>query len=285
MARKKSSSGAGDTPLKGKIAVVTGASRGLGRGVAIELAKHGAKVAVVARTAKDLNETVRIITAAGGSAQAIVSDTTAPEHADDIARRVHDRLGSVSILVNAAGVFGPIQQVKDSDAERWIHTIMVNTIGPYLLSRAFVGDMLAARWGRIICFSSAASLHPPGPLNSAYGTSKVALNQMTRHLAAELTGTGVTANVIHPGDVRTDMWASIRDEAECLGPEAEGYRKWVRWVDETGGDDPRKAAALVLRLVSDAEAKTTGQFLWIDEPLQKPVASWGPPEDARPWAK
>ena len=70
--------------------------------------------------------------------------------------------------------------------------------------------MMAAGWGRIINFSSAASLHPPGPLNSAYGTSKVALNQFTRHLAAELAGTGVTANVIHPGEVKTAMWASIK---------------------------------------------------------------------------
>ena len=72
--------------------------------------------------------------------------------------------------------------------------------------------MLEAGWGRIVNVTSAASLHPPGPLNSAYGTAKAALNQFTRHLAAEIAGSGVTANVIHPGDVKTDMWADIRDE-------------------------------------------------------------------------
>jgi NAD(P)-dependent dehydrogenase (short-subunit alcohol dehydrogenase family) len=145
--------------------------------------------------------------------------------------------------------------------------------------------MIAARWGRIINFTSAASLHPPGPLNSAYGTSKVALNQMTRHLAAELANTGVTANVIHPGDVRTDMWAAIRDEADALGPEAAGYRQWVDWVDKTGGDDPAKAARLVLRIVSEEGAGTSGQFLWIESPLQAPIPSWESAEGRQPWKK
>ena len=81
--------------------------------------------------------------------------------------------------------------------------------------------MIDAGWGRIVNVTSAASLHPPGPLNSAYATAKVALNQLTRHLAAEIAGTGVTANVIHPGDVKTDMWADIRDRVAVMGPEAE----------------------------------------------------------------
>jgi NAD(P)-dependent dehydrogenase (short-subunit alcohol dehydrogenase family) len=113
--------------------------------------------------------------------------------------------------------------------------------------------------------------------------SKVALNQLTRHLAAELSGTGVTANVLHPGDVKTDMWAAIRDEADRMGPAGEAYRAWVKWVDQTGGDDPRKAAELVCRLCGEQASGVTGQFLWIDEPLQKPIPSWGAPADARPW--
>ena len=81
--------------------------------------------------------------------------------------------------------------------------------------------------------TSAASLHPPGPLNSAYGTAKVALNQLTRHLAAEIAGLGVTANVIHPGDVRTDMWADIRDKARGAG----SGRRWLPCVGRVGGRD------------------------------------------------
>ena len=150
---------------------------------------------------------------------------------------------------------------------------------------AFLAGMLEAGWGRIVNVTSAASLHPPGPLNSAYGTAKVALNQLTRHLAAEIAGSGVTANVIHPGDVRTDMWADIRDKVAQLGPIADGYRSWVEWVDETGGDPPHKAVDLVLRLTSDAGGTLNGRFCWIDEPLQAPIASWDEPSDERPWVK
>src|SRR5205823_11405069 len=142
------------------------------------------------------------------------------------------------------GTFGPLERFRDTDPAAWIETIAVDAIGPYLTCRAFVGGMIDAGWGRIVNFTSAASLHPPGPLGSAYATAKTGLNQLTRHLASELAGTGVTANVIHPGDVKTDMWADIRDQVAQLGPEGEGHRQWVEWVAETGGDPPRKAVDL-----------------------------------------
>jgi NAD(P)-dependent dehydrogenase (short-subunit alcohol dehydrogenase family) len=123
--------------------------------------------------------------------------------------------------------------------------------------------------------TSAAALHEPGPINSAYGTSKAALNQFTRHLAAEVAGSGVTANVIHPGDVKTDMWATIRDAAKSLGPEAERYREWARWVEDTGGDDPEKASDLIVELLGEKSASINGRFLWIKDGLQSPIPSWG----------
>ena len=270
-------------PLTGKLAVVTGAGRGVGREVARTLAAQGASVVLIARSEAQLQETKRLITDVGGAARVLPADVSVPENVENVKREVERDGGRVSILVNAAGVFGPIQLIKDSDPKRWIETLQINTIGPYLMCRAFVGGMIAQGWGRIVNVTSAAALHPPGSLNSAYGTSKVALNQFTRHLAFELSGTGVTANVIHPGDVKTDMWAAIRDEADQLGPEADGYRGWVRWVDETGGDPPQKAADLALRLVGEEASGVTGQFLWIENGLQAPIKSWEPPADARPW--
>jgi len=269
--------------LKGKVAVVTGAGRGLGRQTALHLAAHGANVVLVSRNEEQLRETEQTIKQAGGSAQSIPADVRQSEAVEELRKEVEQRFGVVSILVNAAGVFGPIQLIKDSDATRWTDTLAVNLFGPYFTCCAFVGGMIQNRWGRIINFTSAAALHPPGPLNSAYATSKVALNQFTRHLAAELEGTGVTANVLHPGDVKTEMWATIRAEAEQMGPEAEGYRNWVRWVEKTGGDDPQKAADLVLRLVSDAAATVNGRFLWIENGLQSPIPSWGDVAGSQPW--
>ncbi len=272
--------------LKGRVAVVTGASRGLGRRVAVRLAKQGASVAIVARGADGLRETEKEIRANGGKALIVAADTSTIDGVERVRREVESANlgGAVSILVNAAGIFGPIQLVKDSDPRRWIETIQVNTIAPYLTCRAFVGGMIAQKWGRVINFTSAAALHPPGPLNSAYATSKVALNQFTRQLSVELAGTGVTANVIHPGDVKTEMWATIRAEANAMGPEGQPYRDWVSWVEKTGGDDPEKAADLVIDLSSGAShAKTTGQFLWIKGGLQAPIASWTDPVDTREW--
>ena len=160
---------------------------------------------------------------------------------------------------------------------------MVNSVAPYLTCRALVGAMIERGWGRIVNVTSAAALHEPGPINSAYGTSKAALNQFTRHLAAELKGTGVTANVIHPGDVKTDMWTYIREASARLGAVAEDYVQWVNWVEETGGDDPGKAADLVATLMSDDAAEINGRFLWIEGGLQSPIPSWGEPVKTQPW--
>jgi NAD(P)-dependent dehydrogenase (short-subunit alcohol dehydrogenase family) len=260
--------------LAGKVAVVTGASRGIGACIATSLAAQGASVALVARTSEQIDVLERHIRATGGMAIAIPCDVRSTQEVDQLSDIAHAALGPVHILVNAAGVFGPIQLIAQSNPTSWIDTIMVNTVGPYLTCRAFASDMIAYGWGRIINVTSAASLHTPGPLNSAYGTSKAALNQFTRHLAAELAGTGVTANVIHPGEVKTEMWSYIRDEIAKTGPEGEDYRAWSRWVDETGGDPLEKSAELVLRLVSDEAASLNGQFLWIENGLQKPSPSW-----------
>ena len=265
------------------VAVVTGAGGGLGRSIALALARRGDRLALVARGEGPLREVGREIVASGGVAKIFPADVGDPEAVEALALAVAREFGAATILVNAAGSFGPIAAIKDGAPGDWLGTLRTNLVGPYLTCRAFVGPMMASGWGRIVNVSSAATLHPPGPLNSAYATSKVALNQLTRHLAAELAGTGVTANVIHPGDVKTAMWADIRDRARALGPEADAFRAWVDWVESTGGDDPRKAADLVLRLTSEEGAEINGQFLWIDDPLQRPLPSWDAPDDARPW--
>jgi NAD(P)-dependent dehydrogenase (short-subunit alcohol dehydrogenase family) len=269
----------------GRIAVVTGGGRGLGRGAALGLAAAGATVVAVARNGTQLAETASLARQTGGHVIPMTADVSDVDAVMALGHRVRAEVGSPSILVNAAGVFGPIALIHEGDPHDWVKTVLIDGIAPYLTVRAFLGDMLEAGWGRIVNVTSAASLHPPGPLNSAYGTAKVALNQFTRHLAAEIAGSGVTANVIHPGDVRTDMWADIRDKVAVMGPIAEGYAAWVKWVDETGGDPPAKAVDLILRLTSDEGGAINGLFNWIDEPLQPPIPSWDKPSDERPWLK
>jgi NAD(P)-dependent dehydrogenase (short-subunit alcohol dehydrogenase family) len=271
--------------LSGKVAVVTGASRGLGQRAAVRLAQRGAAVALVARGEAGLSQTASLIAQDGGHSHVVVADLASAASLETIKRGVEDSLGAPAILVNAAGVFGPIALIRDGDPQAWIETVMANTVSAYLTCRAFVGGMIDAGWGRIVNVTSAASLHTPGPVNSAYGTSKAALNQFTRHLAAEVAGTGVTANVIHPGDVKTEMWAYIRDAAARLGKDGAPYTQWVNWVEQTGGDDPEKAADLIVDLTGDAAASVNGQFLWIRDGLQAPIPSWGEPGDQQPWRR
>jgi NAD(P)-dependent dehydrogenase (short-subunit alcohol dehydrogenase family) len=236
-----------------RVAVVTGGGRGVGKAIADALEARGVRVARVARSA--------------GTHRA---DVSRPAEVERLAGEIERDLGAPSILVNAAGIFGPIAHVVDGDPRAWLDTIAIDLGGPYLCSRAFLPGMLREGFGRIISLSSAASLHPPGGFNSAYGTAKAALNQFTRHLAAELEGTGVTANVIHPGDVKTEMWADIRDQVAAV-PGASAYQEWVEWVEGNGGDPPEKAAALVLRIIDGDE---NGRFHWIEDPIQEPIPSW-----------
>jgi NAD(P)-dependent dehydrogenase (short-subunit alcohol dehydrogenase family) len=271
--------------LNRRIAVVTGASRGVGERIASRLAHMGATVALLARSKAALHDLQRRLTAKGARALAVRVDLAEPQSIEEARQAIERDLGIASILVNAAGVFGPIDLVKDTDPGAWIETIRINTIAPYLTCRAFVGGMIGRGWGRIVNVTSAAALHTPGPINSAYGTSKAALNQFTRHLASELKGTGVTANVIHPGDVKTGMWAYIKTTSQRLGRAADAYTQWADWVEATGGDDPEKAADLVADLVSDEAGDVNGRFLWIKDGLQAPITSWGESADRQPWRK
>lgn len=236
--------------LEGRHAVVTGAGRGIGRAVAAGLAEEGALVTLVARSREPLEDLASEIQTNGGRAIVAAADVSTPAGVASI--ESPPNWPPVGILVNAAGVFGPMQLIAESDVEEWMATIRTNQFSVYLMCRRYVPGMIAQGWGRVLNVTSAASLHTPGPLNSAYATSKVAINQFTRHLAAELKGTGVTANVFHPGDVRTQMFEDVRAGVQQAGTLAAGnYAPWVQWVERTGGDPPRKAVDLVLRVATD----------------------------------
>jgi NAD(P)-dependent dehydrogenase (short-subunit alcohol dehydrogenase family) len=258
--------------LAGRVSVITGGGSGVGASIAESLAAHGSPVVLLARGLARLEAVASRIIRQGGQAMALSVDLTDAAAVEAARGEIQQRLGVPSILINAAGTFGPIAMISQADPALWRQTIEVNLLGPYLTCRTFLPGMLAAGWGRIINLGSAASLHQPGPLTSAYAVSKCALDRLTRHLAVETHGSGVTVNVIHPGEVKTDMWADIRDRANALGPEGAGLRSWAELVGATGGDDPRKAAQLVQRIIADATL--TGRFLWIDGGLQQPIPSW-----------
>jgi len=255
----------------GEVAVVTGAGTGVGAAVAVSLAQQRLKVALVGRRLSKLERTASRIRDENGQCETISADVSNASDVERV-RQVCDGLGPVVILVNNAGVHCEMVPISRSTPESWIQTLTINTVGPYLTCRYFMEDMVGHGWGRIFNISSAASIGAPGSVGSVYQLSKVALNHLTRQVAAELEGTGVTANAVHPGEVKTEMWAAIKEESERR--QDDNARRWADMVDETGGDPPGKTAELIVEMLAEEKDGVNGRFLWIRDGIQKPRPAW-----------
>jgi 3-oxoacyl-[acyl-carrier protein] reductase len=196
--------------LEGKTALVTGASQGIGRACAIELAKTGARVVLAARNEAKLAEVAAEIIAAGGMAHAVSLDVANEDSIKTTAKAILAQFGAVEILVNNAGVTrdGLMMRMKRSD---WDDVLNTNLTGAFLLTQAFVSSMLKARWGRIINISSVvARSGQAGQTN--YAASKAGLIGLTRSLARELASRGITANAVAPGYIETAMTAVLDEK-------------------------------------------------------------------------
>ena len=180
-------------------------------------------------------------------------------------RRVADgcrRFGAPACLVNASGVFGPIAHPESISPREWEAVMALNATAPIALACSLLPDMLNAGFGRIVMVSSAHTLYPADALTSPYFVSKAALNAATRGLAARLQGTDVAAVLMHPGDLKTAMWADIAAQVGRLGEEAAQLREWARSVGESGGDDPADAAELVAEIIDRDGSWSNGRFLF-----------------------
>jgi len=187
----------------GRIALVTGASQGIGRACAIELAKAGATVALAARSVEKLQAVAAEITAAGGNAKAYALDVSSEESIKACAKAVLADLGKVEILVNNAGITkdGLALRMKLSDFEDVIRT---NLTGAFLLTQAVISSMMKGRWGRVINITSVVG--ETGAAGQAnYAASKAGMIGLTKSLAREFASRGITVNAIAPGFIQTPM--------------------------------------------------------------------------------
>lgn len=199
----KTSEKADGRSLDGTAALVTGGGRGIGAATALRLAREGADVAVTyVRDKEAAAEVVRAVEALGRRAVALRADAgDAGEAAGAVAAAVRE-LGRLDVLVNNAGVgvLGPVESLTDADVDR---VLAVNVRGVYLTSRAAVAHL--PRGGRIITIGTCMTQRVPGPGGTLYAMSKSALVGLTKALARELGGRGITANIVHPGPIDTDM--------------------------------------------------------------------------------
>lgn len=189
--------------LEGHVAVVTGASKGLGREMAEALAEAGAKVALVARNEELLSEVVRGIRARGGTADYIMADVTDETAAAEVDQMVKEAFGVCDILINNAGINNR-KPIEEMSLDEWHEILEVNLTGPFSMSRTFVPGMKGLRWGRIINMTSIMS-HVSLPNRTGYSTTKSGLLGFTRALALELAPYNITVNGISPGPFATEM--------------------------------------------------------------------------------
>ncbi len=196
--------------LQGRIALVTGASQGIGRACALELAKAGAVVALAARNESKLADVAAEIAAAGGQAAAFALDVASEESIKAGAKAVIERFGKVEVLVNNAGITrdGLMMRMKRAD---WDDVLSTNLTGSFLLTQALLPPMLKNRWGRIINITSVVGrTGQAGQVN--YAASKAGMIGLTRSLAREVASRGITVNAVAPGYIETPMTAVLDDK-------------------------------------------------------------------------
>jgi 3-oxoacyl-[acyl-carrier protein] reductase len=239
--------------LSGRVALVTGASRGIGRTIAIVLGRSGCKVACVARSVDKLDETVAAIRSSGGAAEAIACDVTDGASVQKAVDAVLEKWEKLDILVNNAGITRDTLTPRMTDDD-WDSVINTNLRGTFLFTRAVTRPMMQARFGRIINISSVSGLvGNPGQAN--YSASKAGVIGLTRTVAKELASRKVTVNAVAPGFIATEM-------TDALGPMVLDEVKKRIPAKRVG--QPEEVAYAVLFLASEAASYITGQTLTVD---------------------
>lgn len=254
--------------LAGQVAVVTGGGRGIGRAVALALAKAGTKVAAVARTEREVADTEALIRKAGGQGSGIAADVTDAARIQMVVDEVTEKWGPISIVVNNAGTVGPIGPFGISKLEDWWRTVEVNLLGTAICSRAILPGMVSRRCGRIINMVTSGAAFP---YLSAYVTSKTAIMRLTETVAQEVRAQGVTIFAVGPGTTRTAL-----SERSLHSPEGQEWIPWFGRIFDEGWTVPMdRPVKLILTLASGAADRLSGRFVSVADDVERMVESAG----------
>lgn len=245
--------------MEGRVAVVTGAGRGLGREIALALGSEGASLVLAARSTGQLEDVADQLRDLGRPALVVPTDVRQPEDVAQLAEAALSEFGQVDALVNNSGVTGPVAPLWEVDVDQWRDTLDVNLTGAYLCCHAFLPSMIERRRGSIVMIGSIIGKEP-FPDRGPYAASKMGLVGLTRALAAEVGEHGIRVNLVTPGYVRGERLSRVLgDLAESRGSSIDDVRREFedrsplrRFVD------PEDVAAAVVFLASDASSSTTG---------------------------
>jgi NAD(P)-dependent dehydrogenase (short-subunit alcohol dehydrogenase family) len=232
--------------LRGKTAIITGSSAGIGRATAVEFARQGANVVCCARRENKLRETVDMIEKSGGRAAAVVADITEKDQVDNVVATALERFGQIDVLYNNAAAFAAIGALWEVDIDVWWRDITINVLGPALFCRAVLPHMMERNSGLIINMDGGGS-SAPFPGATGYGSSKAALMRLTDTLARELEHDGYDIYVVGmgPGSVYTEIW-----EPQLNTPAG---KKWIgelrAIVDEKRYMPPERCATASVELI------------------------------------
>jgi len=249
--------------LKDKVAVITGAGRGLGRAIAIAMAREGAGVTIMSRSLNELHGVEAAITADGSKCLAFKGDVSREGDVGRMVTQTMTMFGRINILVNNAAVIGPARFIEDAIPEEWEKTIAINLHGAYYCINAVAPVMRSQGGGKIISVTSGLGKRPY-PRFCAYGVSKAGIIQLTMSLSEEFKNLNIQVNAIDPGVMDTSMQGDVR----ALGPEMLGQKVYSRFMESKEQGllkDPAIVSDLAVFLASSEAGGLTGHYGTLDE--------------------
>lgn len=243
--------------LRGKAAVITGGSQGIGKAIAVAFVREGARVLIAARDVAVLERTANELRQQGGEVQAAALDVSDPLAVRQTLERAERTFGRIDVLVTSAGIYGPIGPAAELDLEAWRKTIEINLLGVFYCMQAVLPGMIQRRAGKIINLSGGGATAPL-PRFSAYGASKAAVVRLTETLAREVEEFNIQINAIAPGAVNTRLLDEVLAAGDRAGSD---FIARAREQKKQGGVPPERAAELAVFLASDESDGLTGRLL------------------------